>query len=322
MTARIYFAGMEECISSKKSRDLYLSMDVRDILVSFMPMRTMSYEKLDSFFTFCATRKINVAIDSGVYTMMSTGGITRVNMETYYQEYLNFLLRYRGYYEWAVNLDLDCVEGFDREWSDYFLKRFRDAGIKNMRAVWHYERSKHKESLKRLEQLMNENDRDICVGTSYKFLRSKLKDHKPGVMLDYFFSKYQENKVHFLGLTDLPIFLKYPVYSGDSCTWVQNGGFGTTIFFNGLRFKFIHRTKAEKMVAEFDRIKGHATNFKKALNSIGEQSGKCRAERIRNSLQAFLYYRDLVQEIREARDKGMVLEILVDPRNKKEDKNG
>lgn len=296
---RLYFAGFEHG-HSPYFRRLVDGLDIRDVLVTFAHSGKFPLQKQRDFFSWAKEKKFSVLVDSGVFTFYGRAQLTRAELLAHYEAYAAYLLRYRGLYEFAVNLDVDKLAGYGPEWSDDFYSRLSRHGLPIL-PVWHF--TGGRECYARLEKLALSHERVAIGVNALRTARSTKNDDKFHERLGYIYSRYPDNKFHLLGLTDPVVLAQYPVYSGDSSTWIQKAKYGDIVFWNEPRSKvqYTHRARVTKLSDIVAKLSGHNFQLDRAMNLCGSGT-ESMLERGCLALQAFIFMRDFTNKLWEKKN--------------------
>lgn len=175
------------------------------------------------------TLRPNILVDSGAFSVWTVG------KEMSFDTYARFLQDIEGYYWKAINLDvipgkpgqratqaqveLSAKQSFEN------AQRLVELGVDVM-PVFHIG-----ESFEWLDRIVQEGYDMVGLGGVARGLTTKQKQ----AWLDKVFTHlcgangFPEIKVHGLGITSLPLLLRYPWYSTDSITWIKFAGNGTCL---------------------------------------------------------------------------------------------
>lgn len=185
-------------------------------------------------------------IDSGAHTFFGMAGIVAVSTydtsETanlpsyqeavsYYDAYIEWLLEFKDYYSYAVELDLQEVYGKD------FVLQYRD----KLRAVG---------LMRKIITVMHTGDSFLdfktMVDTSesrYVAVQGIRLGEKPLPYLQLIKYAYENDcKIHGFAFTRGRLLLQYPFYSVDSSSWSVSVRFGCIQVCNGLRMLTVQPT--------------------------------------------------------------------------------
>ena len=222
---RIYFAGVDRPSFLKALWD----HGARNILISYF-----DYKK--SFATFAKhldNYGFNILLDSGAYSAFTRG--IKISVE----EYAEFLIRWRSYFERYFNLDV--IGDFDATWAnqDYL----ESIGLKPV-PVFHYGGP-----IELVRLLVRQYD-FIGLGGMVPIPKKKLDIWLKDLLLrkngDI---KFPAIKFHGLGLTKRKILYDYPLYSVDSTTWLVGKKFKLMLSDTGKQIpltgggRFFHKYK-------------------------------------------------------------------------------
>ncbi len=296
--ARLFFAGFEHG-HDPRFRRLVDGLDIKDVLVTFEHSGKFPPRKQRDFYSWATEKNLSVMVDSGVFSLYRRG-IDRIGLMQHYEAYSVYLHRHAGKYEFAINLDADRLPGFGSAWSDDFYTRFVRQGLTNVLPVWHFA---GEGAFDRLDRLATKYER-IAIGVNGMRTKKGTKNDEPfKTRMDYIYSRYTDNKFHLLGLTDPAILTNYPVYSGDSSTWIQKAKYGDVVYWDANRAKvcYTHSRQLEKVRRCLTKFAGHDFSLTRAMNLSGTGI-ESMLERGKLALQAFIFMRDFINRLWETKN--------------------
>lgn len=190
-------------------------------------------------------------LDSGGFTARTKG------QEISIKDYVDYINKKQILY--AFNLDTNDIEQSLEH--QRILDVYTDAIILPIYHHDEYYHPKHRE----LIDYYVEKYPWIGVGG---LVRSPLKPEEKLEMLDYVFSKTGDKvRVHGLGVTDIPLLLRYPWYSTDSSSWLSSARHGRFFSIKDSREAFwrketkgyIENTKIE--IEAYQKLEAYMTNL-------------------------------------------------------------
>ena len=217
----IYLSAFEP----KRYYELGLRNNISSYLYSFFTVKGETLiERYNS--------KYNIFIDSGGYSARVKGVTISV------EDYAKFLIKAKGYYTVAANLDTNDVEETLKN-QEYLIKN-TPAKILPIYHMSDWLSSKHKHLL---DDFIKDFDY-IGVGGMAGVAAKKQRQRK---FLDYVFSKTKDKvKVHGFGITDRKFLKRYPFYSVDSTSWNAGSLYGQCWSEDGKSFSYRDKTKMLK----------------------------------------------------------------------------
>lgn len=199
-------------------------------------------------------------LDSGGFTARTRG--QEISIKNYV-EYIN-----KNFIPYAFNLDTNDIEKSLEH--QRILDFYTDAVIL---PIYHHDEYYHPKYRDLIDHYV-ENYRWIGIGG---LVRSPLQPKEKLEVLDYVFSKTGDKvRVHGLGVTDIPLLLRYPWYSTDSSSWLGAARHGRFVgikdakeaFWRKRTKGYLENTKLE--IAVFQKLEEYMTNLWKARGVIWE----------------------------------------------------
>lgn len=186
-------------------------------------------------------RENNLILDSGAFTFMNGKKISKSEMDSYCQKYIDFVKKYhiRNY----VELDVDALFGTDQAMK-YREKLESEIGYQCM-PIWHKERG-----MQAFKQDVEKYDYIGIGGIAMKQI--KKSDWKKFKMLTSYARK-RHTKIHAMGFTPSHDVYKYGFYSSDSSSWCSSMRYGTISHFDGRGISSLKNIK-------YKRVKGNDLN--------------------------------------------------------------
>lgn len=179
-------------------------------------------------------RSGNLILDSGAFTFMNGKKISKSEMDSYCQKYIDFVKKYhiRNY----VELDVDAVFGTDQAMK-YREKLESEIGYQCM-PIWHKERG-----MQAFKQDVEKYDYIGIGGIAMKQIKkSDLKNFK--MLTSY--ARKRHTKIHAMGFTPSHDVYKYGFYSSDSSSWNSSVRYGGVSRFDGTGISTLKGKKYKK----------------------------------------------------------------------------
>lgn len=166
-------------------------------------------------------RSGNLILDSGAFTFMNGKTISKSEMDSYCQKYIDFIKKYhiKNY----VELDVDALFGTEQAMK-YRKKLESEIGYQCM-PIWHPERG-----MQSFKQDVEKYDYIGIGGLAIKTI--KRSDWEKLKMLTSYARK-RHTKLHAMGFTPSHDVYKYGFYSSDSSTWNSSVKYGNVSRFDG-----------------------------------------------------------------------------------------
>ena len=201
---RLYLAGLEGAIHYDNCREyMYSIKDSLYWLSSFYHTRT--HTKIKELISICD--KENFLLDSGAFTFRMHG-LKNIDIDTYTQEYIDFINKYNIKYFFEMDIDFD-EESYKKTLE--LRNKIESATGKKCIPVWHINRG-----MDAWYDLLKNYDY-VAIGSITKAEGSNLELTKKLIQVA---NKYKV-KVHMLGYNRSDI-LDYNTFSCDATSW--NGG--------------------------------------------------------------------------------------------------
>lgn len=187
-------------------------------------------------------------IDSGTFSfIMAARNENRTpsleECETYLQQYLAFLRKWKNKIWAAVELDIEEIVGFPkvREWEEKYFRPLEEEGLQII-YCWHPERG-----LKEWE-VMCKRHKYIGIADAAAAMHAANSKVPGGASLSRMIQVSAKNKckVHGFGITRPDIITKIPFYSCDSMTWKSGERFGEFHVFKNGKLLVLNKHKKEK----------------------------------------------------------------------------
>uniref|UniRef100_A0A7C3WRE7 Uncharacterized protein n=1 Tax=Dictyoglomus turgidum TaxID=513050 RepID=A0A7C3WRE7_9BACT len=224
---KIYFSGME-ATSENILKDIYIPYG----MVSYYFLRdrdeTSILEKLVNFYG------MELVCDSGTATFLGMANkseaihrekkvLIKEDLDKYVSEYVNWLKKYKDYFHFYVELDVDKLVGYEKvlEYRELFKKN----GLKDkLLVVWH-----STISMEEYEKMCQE----------YNFIGIADEPELPRINELFEIAKRYKRKIHGFALTQPKYIERFPFYSVDSTSWKAGSRYGTTYYLRGNRLEMV-----------------------------------------------------------------------------------
>ena len=221
---KIYLSGI---ISKQKRCNLCWDFSCEYWLVAFPELKGV--KNIDEKIGFIKDR----FLDSWWYSI-------RIRwLELSVVDYANFINKYPNYFNVIANMDTSSVE------ETISNQKFLESETKQ-KILPVYHRSDIKEwNIKLLEKYCEEYDYIALWWVAWLWLSPRQKEY-------YLWKSFQiamkhKTKIHWFGITSLNALVRYPFYSVDSTSWLQQEKYNQfTIFNNGKWYKYTAREYREK----------------------------------------------------------------------------
>lgn len=180
-------------------------------------------------------RENNLILDSGAFTFMNGKKISKSEMDSYCQKYIDFVKKYhiKNY----VELDVDALFGTEQAMK-YREKLESEIGYQCL-PIWHKERG-----MQAFKQDVEKYDYVGIGGIAMKQI--KKSDWEKLKMLTSYARK-RHTKIHAMGFTPSHDVYKYGFYSSDSSSWSSSMRYGTISNFDGRGISSLKNIKYKKL---------------------------------------------------------------------------
>ena len=103
---KIILAGAEKLSTIK----LMIEQGAKSILMSYYYLK----ENPDEILNLLRDKGISIFLDSGAYSFMQQDKLDFEVLKKYTEDYANFILKYKEFFEVYVELDVDTEIGYDK----------------------------------------------------------------------------------------------------------------------------------------------------------------------------------------------------------------
>ena len=264
---KIFLAGAE----NEQARLTLLKIKAPFVFLSYFYLRERADTKavLEEF----KKNGITMALDSGAHTFLAgigeskatvvTGQPIKENPDRYCWNYINWLKKYRDYFEFYVELDIDRVVGYEK------IKGYRNQFVENglqdkLMVVWHYS----------IPDSVNEFEK-MCQGFNFVAIADEPEPGRCSMLVEI--GRKYKRKVHGFAMTKPDYIRRFPFYSVDSTSWKAGSKYGITYYLMGNKIEATNDKGIRRRIMNFDYFKPYEVKWEEVLKDKNEEVDKINA---------------------------------------------